>query len=48
MLRALEVPAEREPVREGRTVAEAVVHIREVRKGVTLGGLKVKDLGRRY
>jgi hypothetical protein len=27
-----------------RTPAEAVAHIRESRKGVTLGGLKIKDL----
>jgi len=34
-----------------RTVAEAVAHMREARKGVTLGGLKIKDLieeGRKY
>ena len=27
-----------------RTHSEAVAHIRESRKGVTLGGLKIKDL----
>lgn len=27
-----------------RTPAEAVAHLREIRKGVTLGGLKIKDL----
>jgi hypothetical protein len=27
-----------------RTPAEVVAHIRESRKGVTLGGLKIKDL----
>jgi hypothetical protein len=34
-----------------RTPAEAVAHIRESRKGVRLGGLKIKDLineGRKY
>jgi len=34
-----------------KTVAEAVAHIRESRKGVTLGGLKIRDLineGRKY
>lgn len=34
-----------------RTPAEAVAHLREARKGVTLGGLKIKDLiaeGRKY
>jgi hypothetical protein len=34
-----------------RTPAEAAAHLREARKGVTLGGLKIKDLieeGRRY
>ena len=34
-----------------RTPAEAVADIRELRKGVTLGGLKIKDLineGRKY
>jgi hypothetical protein len=34
-----------------RTVAEVVAHIGESGKGVTLGGLKIKDLineGRKY
>ena len=34
-----------------RPPAEAVAHLREARKGVTLGGLKIKDLiaeGRKY
>jgi hypothetical protein len=37
--------------RKRRTPAEAVEHLREIRKGVTLGGLKIKDLineGRKY
>lgn len=37
--------------RNRRTPAEAVEHLREIRKGVTLGGLKIKDLineGRKY
>jgi Arc/MetJ-type ribon-helix-helix transcriptional regulator len=44
--RALETLAEREPRQEKRkkTPAEAVAHIRESRKGVTLGGLRIKDL----
>jgi hypothetical protein len=50
--RALETLAERAPTAERKkTPAEAVAHIRESRKGVTLGGLKVKDLideGRKY
>jgi len=29
---------------KGKTVEEAVTHIRQSRKGVTLGGLKIKDL----
>ena len=42
--RALEKLAQ-EPVTERkRTPAEVVAHIRESRKGVTLGGLKIKDL----
>lgn len=39
------------PLPRYRTPAEAVAHLREVRKGVTLGGLKIKDLvneGRKY
>jgi hypothetical protein len=51
--RALETLAEKEPPRPTRTMtpAEAVADIRELRKGVTLGGLKIKDLineGRKY
>jgi Arc/MetJ-type ribon-helix-helix transcriptional regulator len=44
--RALETLAEREPLapRRKKTPAEAVAHIRESRKGVTLGGLRIKDL----
>lgn len=44
--RALETLAERpSPTAERkRTPAEAVAHIRESRKNVTLGGLKIKDL----
>ena len=29
---------------DGRTVQEVVAHLRQARKGVTLGGLKIKDL----
>ena len=42
---------EERPHRPKRTPAEAVAHLREARKGVTLGGLKIKDLvaeGRKY
>jgi len=51
--RALEILAEKElpTIERKRTVAEVVEHIRESRKGVTLGGLKIKDLineGRKY
>jgi len=44
--RALESLAEKEApaAPRRRTPAEAIAHIRESRKGVTLGGLKVKDL----
>lgn len=44
--RALETLAEKEspPHQPRKTVAEAIDHIRASRKGVTLGGLKVKDL----
>jgi Arc/MetJ-type ribon-helix-helix transcriptional regulator len=50
---ALETLAEQErpATPRKRTPAEVVAHIRESRKGVTLGGLKIKDLideGRRY
>ena len=51
--RALETLAEKEAPASPRkrTAAEAVAHMRETRKGVTLGGLKIKDLiieGRKY
>ena len=44
--RALETLTEREPpaTQRRKTPAEAIAHIRESRKGVTLGGLKIKDL----
>ena len=43
--RALEKLAEQQPQAERKkTPAEAVAHIRESRQGVTLGGLKIKDL----
>ena len=45
--RALETLAEKElPSAPTRTMtpAEAVADIRELRKGVTLGGLRIKDL----
>jgi len=44
--RALETLTEKEPPAPQRkkTPAEAVAHIRESRKGVTLGGLRIKDL----
>ena len=45
--RALETLAEKEPPSapaQGLTPAEAVADIRELRKGVTLGGLSIKDL----
>jgi len=44
--RALEILAEKElpTIERKRTVAEVVEHIRESRKGITLGGLKIKDL----
>lgn len=43
---ALETLTEQEPPapERKRTPAEVVAHIRESRKGVTLGGLKTKDL----
>ena len=54
VIRALETLAEKEspaePVRT-MTPAEAVADIRELRRGVTLGGLRIKDLieeGRKY
>ena len=51
--RALEALAEKERLQHQRkkTPAEAVADIRELRKGVTLGGLKIRDLineGRKY
>jgi hypothetical protein len=51
--RALEALAEKEPPLPTRTMttAEAVADIRELRKGATLGGLRIKDLineGRKY
>jgi len=42
--RALEKLAEEPPTEGKKTAAEAVAHIRESRKTVTLGGLKIKDL----
>jgi hypothetical protein len=45
--RALETLAEKEPpivATRTMTPAEAVADIRELRKGVTLGGLRIKDL----
>jgi prevent-host-death family protein len=39
------------PQKDRRDVAKAVEELRELRKGVTLGGLKIKDLineGRKY
>jgi hypothetical protein len=42
--RALETLAAQEPAERKKTTAEAVDHIRESRKGVTLGGLKIKDM----
>jgi len=54
VIRALETLAEKEPLTEpARTMtpAEAVADIRELRRGVTLGGLRIKDLieeGRKY
>jgi hypothetical protein len=42
--RALEHLAETQPRERKKTPAEAVAHIRESRKGVRLGALKIKDL----
>jgi hypothetical protein len=44
--RALETLTEKEPPppQRNKTSAEAVADIRELRKGVTLGGLKIRDL----
>ncbi|HLH04548.1 MAG TPA: hypothetical protein VKX25_17410 [Bryobacteraceae bacterium] len=51
--RALESLSKAEPPagRKKKTPEEAVADIRELRKGLTLGGLKIKDLineGRKY
>ena len=51
--RALETLRDKEQpaIRAARTPAEAIAHIRESRKGVRLGGLKIKNLiheGHRY
>jgi len=51
--RALETLAEKEPPTTPRTmtIAEAVADIRELRQGVTLGGLRIRNLideGRKY
>ena len=52
--RALETLAEKEPPAlptRTMTPAQAVADIRELRKGVTLGGLRIEDLiseGRKY
>ena len=52
--RALETLAEKEPPAapaRTMTAAEAVADIRALRKGITLGGLRIKDLineGRKY
>jgi hypothetical protein len=52
--RVLETLAEKEPPiapAQAMTPAEAVADIRELRKGVTLGGLRIRDLineGRKY
>jgi Arc/MetJ-type ribon-helix-helix transcriptional regulator len=44
--RALESLAENESqaIERKKTTAEAIAHIRQSRKGITLGGLKIKDL----
>jgi hypothetical protein len=42
--RALEKLAEEAVAARKKTPAEAVAHIRESRKGITLGGLKIKDM----
>jgi hypothetical protein len=42
--RALEKLAEEPAAERKKTPAEAVAHIRESRKGITLGGLKIKDM----
>ena len=44
--RALETLAEKEPptIERKKTPAEAIAHIRQSRRGITLGGLRIKDL----
>ena len=44
--RALEALSQSEPpqVQPRKTPSEAVAHIRQSRKSITLGGLKIKDL----
>jgi len=43
--RALESLAENEPQpQRKKTAVEAVAHIRDSRRGITLGGLRIKDL----
>jgi hypothetical protein len=46
VIHALEALAEKEPpaTQQKKTPAEAIAHIRRSRKGITLGGLKIKDL----
>ncbi len=51
--RALEILSDNQPAPDASTMtpAEAVADIRELRKGVTLGGLRIRDLineGRKY
>jgi Arc/MetJ-type ribon-helix-helix transcriptional regulator len=51
--RALETLSHSEPpeVQPRKTPSEAVAHIRQSRKGITLGGLKIRELiheGRKY
>jgi hypothetical protein len=43
-LESLSNQPEPQQAQHGKTVEEAVAHIRQSRKGVTLGGLKIKDL----
>jgi hypothetical protein len=43
-LEKLAEPVPRSPAEREKTPAEAVADILELRKGVTLGGLKIKDL----
>ena len=44
VIHALETLAQSEPPEARKTLGEAVAHIRQSRKGVRLGGLKIKDL----